>query len=591
MNDSNIHPVRWKRAIVLLTGVILTDGITIGKTPPPIVNMEDRFLVERMEGSFTRKDFTSNRQENAQERKKKNKEEEAYRHKEAYYRSYTFGPAPQTGRFWVKRDLWKQGNMKRPNDRILVKAPGASSFERQSSRSFSVTKGTQVRFEVTQGESHGGSGSIYWDSSFWAKLYYVPEGVDLREMAKLTFIKGEVTITTAGGKTFKGTSGTKLLLGDVITAGSNAVVELLLHNGHLIRMKPNTHLVVPDRPENHSERISFFEMLRGKIWSKSRGKGNQFKIKTPRAVAGVRGTEFLLACSADTTTVNLFEGDVTLTPNGAKPLELTPGQQARVGPNGKMTVSDNPQGNAWWLGAVWTPAFREEFNTWDEGRWEKWTCFSGKPESLCVVDGYLVMANKATAPEIRRKRANHCGITTRKQAIRMPMEEPLVLEVRTAGTMLEPTNLNIGLQTRYCPGSAQEAVRDPWTLYGPILKLRPRGASVWATKSGKEQVIKDIPVTGGARLVIYAPDTRKKTVMQLTDLNGKVLGEYKGRVGQPLQARDTRYLTLWGYGWPEGTEAFACIRSIWVGPLSGLTSREPFATETQPVPTGSADKD
>jgi hypothetical protein len=356
-------------------------------------------------------------------------------------------------------------------------------------------------------------------------------------------------------------------------------------------MKPNTKLVVPAHQENGPGKVGFIHMIWGKIWSKSRGKGNPFKIKTPSVVAGVRGTEFLLACSADTTTVNLFEGDVTLTPNDGRSLVLQPGQQATVGPNGKMAISDNPQEDAWWLGATWTPAFREEFTAWGEERWEKWTCFSGKPESLSVTNGYLVMTNKATPTEIRYKRANHCGITTRKQAVRMPMEEPLVLEVRTAGTMLAPTNLNIGLQTRYCPGSAQEAVRDPWTMYGPILKLRPRGASVWATKSGKVQVIKDTPITGGARLVIYAPDARKKTLMQLTDLNGKVLGEYRGKVGQPLQPRDTRYLTLWGYGWPEGTEAFACIRSIWVGPLSGLVSREPFTAETQPVPTWSTDKD
>lgn len=204
MSDSRIPPARWKTVIVLLAGLLLADGMTSGQTPPPIVNAEDRFLVRTMEGSFTRKDFIGGG-------KKKKIEEEAHRHDEAYYRSYTFGPAPKAGRFWVKRDLWKQGNMKRPNDRILVKVPGASSFESQSSRNFSVTKGTQVRLDVTQGETHDGAGSKYWKSSFWAKLYYAPRGVDLREMAKLTFVKGEVTIITANGKTFKGATGTKLL--------------------------------------------------------------------------------------------------------------------------------------------------------------------------------------------------------------------------------------------------------------------------------------------------------------------------------------------------------------------------------------------
>lgn len=119
--------------------------------------------------------------------------------------------------------------------------------------------------------------------------------------ATLAKIAGHVTIGSAGSKTrHKAKGGEPLLYGDSIRTGPGAVAQVLLKDRGAVLIHENTSFVLSGTPRRtvlDFARGEFLIGLRQKL-----EKGMSFKVRTPAAVAAVRGTLFWGKSDKDKTT-------------------------------------------------------------------------------------------------------------------------------------------------------------------------------------------------------------------------------------------------------------------------------------------------
>lgn len=98
-------------------------------------------------------------------------------------------------------------------------------------------------------------------------------------------------------------------LGDTLLLGPATRLELRYPDNTLLRLDENSRLVLADRVPGKPEPA----LLVGKAWAnvKKIGQGGTgFGVRTPTAVAAVRGTVFNVAGDADSSNVKLYEGKV-----------------------------------------------------------------------------------------------------------------------------------------------------------------------------------------------------------------------------------------------------------------------------------------
>lgn len=139
-------------------------------------------------------------------------------------------------------------------------------------------------------------------------------------------------------------TGEPIRSGDRVMTGAGGMVELRFVDGAVITLRPQTELVIDDyRFEADSER-SFFSLVRGAVHaiSGSIGKRNRddFRLQTPTAIVGIRGTEFELVetrcapsgCASgepEGLTVSVMSGRVAVT-NDAGTVEVPQGAKVTV---------------------------------------------------------------------------------------------------------------------------------------------------------------------------------------------------------------------------------------------------------------------
>ena len=99
--------------------------------------------------------------------------------------------------------------------------------------------------------------------------------------------------------------------GDVIETGDKSSVIVQVGDELIVRFEENTTVVVKSIKDLSKREIS---LEKGKVLSKvsKLKKGNEYFVKTPTAVASVRGTEFLTDYENGTTTVAVGKGKVSV---------------------------------------------------------------------------------------------------------------------------------------------------------------------------------------------------------------------------------------------------------------------------------------
>jgi len=108
--------------------------------------------------------------------------------------------------------------------------------------------------------------------------------------------------------------------GSKITTGNNSRIEITLQDESVVRIGPNSVYRTKLASFSGSKRNRFAaELDRGRLWVRARSSSfsnhNSFRITTPSAVLGIRGTTYDLKANEDKSAeVSVFEGSVAVGP-------------------------------------------------------------------------------------------------------------------------------------------------------------------------------------------------------------------------------------------------------------------------------------
>ncbi len=132
--------------------------------------------------------------------------------------------------------------------------------------------------------------------------------VSANEAAKVSYLVGKVDARRAG-KTFPVRVSMACQVGDTLVSSTASRLEIRYPDNTLLRLDENSRLVLTNRTQGKPEPT----LLSGKTWAnvKKIGQGGTgFGVRTPTAVAAVRGTVFRVNAQDSASSVRLYEGKV-----------------------------------------------------------------------------------------------------------------------------------------------------------------------------------------------------------------------------------------------------------------------------------------
>ncbi|MCB9025150.1 MAG: FecR domain-containing protein [Bdellovibrionaceae bacterium] len=141
-------------------------------------------------------------------------------------------------------------------------------------------------------------------------------------------VKGNVQVKSSNGKLSKARLGQKVFPKDTIITDKDSRAKIVMIDDNIINVSPSSEIVFEKyeyEPGNDKKEV-LIDVLYGKVRSKVNqkydGAKNTFRVKTPSAVAGVRGTDFFTSFNKtnNTSSVVTFEGEVAYGlpgPNGS----------------------------------------------------------------------------------------------------------------------------------------------------------------------------------------------------------------------------------------------------------------------------------
>ncbi|HOJ49874.1 MAG TPA: FecR domain-containing protein [Spirochaetota bacterium] len=128
----------------------------------------------------------------------------------------------------------------------------------------------------------------------------------------------------------------KIKEGDVIITGKSSILKIELNNGSVIKIMPNSKIIVNIIKTNKENRYAF-GVINGAIDSgveKINEKG-YYRVYTPTAVAGVRGTSFTVMVVNGKSSIIVKSGKV-IVDNDKKQIEVTPNIKVTIEINGEL---------------------------------------------------------------------------------------------------------------------------------------------------------------------------------------------------------------------------------------------------------------
>jgi len=167
----------------------------------------------------------------------------------------------------------------------------------------------------------------------------------------INFITGDVKIVSEG-KTVSANVGDKIVQGMTVKTGPKAIADIYFE-GSVIRILEKSSVVMKELIKNLKENKELTELYveNGKVFSKVTRKlttGEKFRVNTPTAVAGVRGTEFLVSEEDGKSTIACIEGKVAVKDFGSDDssfVDVEAGKEASVEKGKPISVSDLKQQN------------------------------------------------------------------------------------------------------------------------------------------------------------------------------------------------------------------------------------------------------
>lgn len=132
----------------------------------------------------------------------------------------------------------------------------------------------------------------------------------------LVIVKGQVQIAKSKAQPVVAKVGGKIFPQDTVITGKDSRAKIVMNDRNIINVLPETRLRIDSYISNLKEKNVRLSLIEGKVRTNVEQKyddtDNRFEIKTPSAVAGVRGTQFMTGYqkSTDMTTVTTFHGEV-----------------------------------------------------------------------------------------------------------------------------------------------------------------------------------------------------------------------------------------------------------------------------------------
>lgn len=159
----------------------------------------------------------------------------------------------------------------------------------------------------------------------------------------LTRVEGDVSVSTGTrAPAREGEIGWRAEPGAVLRTGADGRAEILFDDGTALRLEANTLLRVQEATRVGRFRQFLVQLVDGRLLSNipkwNRGSRARFKVRTPVAVAAVRGTVFVTDASTAAATVAVYDGNVQAGSAGGPAADLGPNQQTDVALSGGVPV-------------------------------------------------------------------------------------------------------------------------------------------------------------------------------------------------------------------------------------------------------------
>jgi ferric-dicitrate binding protein FerR (iron transport regulator) len=132
-------------------------------------------------------------------------------------------------------------------------------------------------------------------------------------LGSVASLSGDVDITViSSGKKFIPDIGTPITDDYKIRTGNRSFVELILNDGSKVSIKEVTVLNISNLKQKEQDPPTKIRVLTGKlrITVKKLFKSDSLLVRTPSAIAGVRGTDFGIIATNSETKVIVYEGEV-----------------------------------------------------------------------------------------------------------------------------------------------------------------------------------------------------------------------------------------------------------------------------------------
>ncbi len=137
---------------------------------------------------------------------------------------------------------------------------------------------------------------------------------EARVVAAISSMKGDVKLRPVGKRKYESAyKGQMIKTGDWVKTSKGVFVAIVFLDGSNVKIQANTEIEIKSSRITAKELKTQMYIAEGQAWSKVSKQGNgEFKIKTPTAVASVKGTEFDVEFDdlAESTTLTVMEGEV-----------------------------------------------------------------------------------------------------------------------------------------------------------------------------------------------------------------------------------------------------------------------------------------
>lgn len=130
-----------------------------------------------------------------------------------------------------------------------------------------------------------------------------------KRAARVSFLKGEANLSRQG-VSLPVSVGMPLYAKDKIVTQKGTRVEITFTDESIVRLSSFTVLVIRELPKKAEGGVRLKQKL-GKIWNRVTKGTSGYRVETPTALAGVKGTVFgLNVASKEKTEVKVYQGEV-----------------------------------------------------------------------------------------------------------------------------------------------------------------------------------------------------------------------------------------------------------------------------------------